>query len=206
MNNNNPEAKIYLTAKTRMVSEARMRSSAKTYHVLISWYSFCLIVFSIAQISEIVFFRFSDVYFAGCSVAIFGMSLFVFGEKLYERAEQFRNCYLELQDLYNSGSSTAAKMRKYALILEKYENQKGDHYDDMLFDAWLRNQKLQNANGDVSIEPISGLIVVIKRISRYLFTAALFLAPVISGYALSDLLDEGSETVILEKYQSNEER
>ena len=59
----------------------------------------------------------------------------------------FKNCYLKLKALYESHSPTAVKMRKYAEILELYENQSDSDYDDMIFDAYMRGQTLDNAIG-----------------------------------------------------------
>lgn len=42
--------KIYLTYKTRMLTEARLIAKAKFYNFLMAWFSFCSIIFSIMQI------------------------------------------------------------------------------------------------------------------------------------------------------------
>jgi hypothetical protein len=53
MNNNNPENKIYLTYKTRMLAEAKIRQSGRWLNNLVSWYSFCLIIISLSHILDV---------------------------------------------------------------------------------------------------------------------------------------------------------
>jgi SMODS and SLOG-associating 2TM effector domain family 5 len=178
MTDNNPENKIYLTYKTRMTAEAKLRQTGRWLNNLISWYSFWLIIISLSQITDFYQFYKADFIFAACSIALFGLSLFVYGERYFEKADQFRNCYLEMQAVYESPLSINAKMKKYAEIRNRYENQRDDDYDDMLFDAWMRNQELKNAIGPVKITWKRALIVLARRSIRYGFILALVLFPV----------------------------
>lgn len=180
MNNYTPENKIYLTYKSRMSAEAKLRQTGRWLNNLISWYSFWLIVISLSQITDFYRVYQADFIFAACSIGLFGLSLFVYGERYFEKADQFRNCYLEMQALFESSLATRTKMKKYAEIRNKYENQRADDYDDMLFDAWMRNQKLENAIGSVKITWQRAVIVLAKRTIRYGFFVALFLFPVIA--------------------------
>jgi SMODS and SLOG-associating 2TM effector domain family 5 len=180
MTDNNPENKIYLTYKTRMTAEAKLRQTGRWLNNLISWYSFWLIIISLSQITDFYQFYKADFIFAACSIALFGLSLFVYGERYFEKADQFRNCYLEMQAVFESSLSINAKMKKYADIRNRYENQRDDDYDDMLFDAWMRNQDLQNAVGPVKITWKRAVIVLARRAMRYGFVLALFLFPVVA--------------------------
>jgi hypothetical protein len=49
----------------------------------------------------------------------------------------------------------------------------------MLFDAWLRKQSLENAQGKVEISFWSGVRVCGRRLMRFVVLAGLFSAPVI---------------------------
>ena len=69
-------------------------------------------------------------------------------------------------------------MKKYAEIRNKYENQRDDDYDDMLFDAWMRNQHLENATSPVKITWQRGIVVIVRRAVRYGFLIILALFPV----------------------------
>lgn len=174
----NPESKIYLTYKTRMSAEAKLRQTGRWLNNLISWYSFWLIIISLSQITDVYQFYKADFIFAACSIGLFGLSLFVYGERYFEKADQFRNCYLEMQAVFESPLTTNAKMKKYADIKNRYENQIDDDYDDMLFDAWTRNQDLWNAIEPVKITWKRAVIVLARRAMRYGFVLALFLFPV----------------------------
>lgn len=178
MTNYKPENKIYLTYKSRMLAEANLRQTGRWLNNLISWYSFWLIIISLSQIIDVYRVYQADFIFMTCSIALFGLSLFVQGERYFEKADQFKNCYLEMQALYESSLATNAKMKKYAEIRNKYENQRDDDYDDMLFDAWMRNQHLENATSPVKITWQRGIVVIVRRAVRYGFLIILALFPV----------------------------
>lgn len=178
----NPEEKIFLTYKTRMTTEARLRRTNFISYVLLTWYSFSLIIFSLIDLSGKFYIANFSMVSAALSIATFAMSLFFYGERYAERADQFRNCYLKLQNLYESGANTPAKMRKYAEILDLYENQSDDDYDEMLFDAYLRGQKLENARGPVAISRITFAKVLLHRVIRTLFYLVIFTLPIAFGF------------------------
>ena len=118
---------------------------------------------------------------ASFSIAILAISLFVSGERYGEKADEFKACYLKLQRIYQSESSIAEKMTQYADVLDIYENQSDADYDEMLFDAMLRGQKLTNALGPVSISFVAGCRVLIKRSIRLSASFLVFLMPIIFG-------------------------
>lgn len=174
-----PENKIYLTAKARMVAEAKLKRTALILHILLGWYSFCLIVLSLGNLTKTYTIPYADLLSTALSIGLFALSFFVYGERYHERADKFRSCYLKLQSLHSSNLTTPKKMAAYAAILDQYDNHTNSDYDDMLFDAWMRNQELRNAAGPVSISLTGGAIVCLRRILRALALAALFAAPVI---------------------------
>ena len=175
----NHSEKIYLTYKTRMTTEARLKYKAQLSNVFLTWYSFALIVFSLLDLSK----RFTIINFsmisAVVSIAIFAMTLFLYGQRYTERAGQFRECYLKLQALYESEIATASKMKKYSDILALYENQSDRDFDEMVFDSWWRGQTLRNAQGPLKISKNTLLLVAGRRFIRAALTAAFFLVPVI---------------------------
>jgi hypothetical protein len=75
------------------------------------------------------------------------------------------------------------KMARYADILDQYENQSGGDYDEMLFDAWWRGQKLTGANGAVSISGWGFCKVLFWRFLKTAGLLAFLAAPVIVGLA-----------------------
>jgi hypothetical protein len=163
-----------------MTAEAKLRATGRWLNYLIIWYSFCLIIISLSEVIGFYKIYQANFIFAGCSIGLFGLSLFVSGERYFEKADQFRNCYLDLQALFQSSLATENKMKRYAEILKKYENQRGDDYDDMLFDAWMRDQSLKNAEGPVKITYTRAGIVMVRRGLRYGFFMALFMFPLVA--------------------------
>jgi SMODS and SLOG-associating 2TM effector domain family 5 len=177
MTPNSPENKIYLTYKTRMTAEAKLRATGRFFNILITWYSFCLIIISLSEMTHFYQIPQANFIFTSCSIGIFGLSLFASGERYFEKADQFRNCYLELQALYQSTLTSERKMQRYAELLKKYDNQSGDDFDDMLFDAWTRNQGLEDATGPVRITYKRVVVVIAKKCMRYGFFIALITLP-----------------------------
>lgn len=178
---NKPEEKIYLTYKTRMTTEARLRSTLYFSQILLAWYSFALIVFSLLDLSGSYLIDNFSMISAVASIAIFSISLFVYGERYAERAEQFRSCYLKLQALYESAESSDTKMERYSGILALYPNQSDADYDDMLFDACLRGQRLENAYGPVKISWPKFIEILIKRLGRIALLSLMILLPIWFG-------------------------
>ena len=123
----------------------------------------------------------SSMIFVAASVIIFGLSLFIYGERYNERADQFKDCYLKLKQLYESSMKLEQKMRKYSEILQHYENQSDRDYDEMLFDAYLRGQALRNACGSVQISKIVFCKILIWRLLKMTGIAVLFVAPLVAG-------------------------
>ena len=173
-----PQEKIYLTYKTRMTTEARLRKSAQTSHLLLSWYSACLIVLSIINISGRFLVLYPDLISVAVSLVIFALSLFTYGERYNERADQFKNCYLKLKSLYEQELVIEQKMLRYSEVLEQYENQSDKDYDEMLFDSYLRNQKLKNACGPVRITPVIFCRILARRFFKKSLVLTFFVAPV----------------------------
>jgi hypothetical protein len=178
----NPQEKIYLTYKTRMTTEARLRKTALTSHVLLSWYSACLIILSVIEISSDFVVENSSMISAGVSLVTFALSLFIYGERYSERADQFKGCYLKLQRLYESQMDAGEKMREYSDILENYENQSDNDYDNMLFDAFLRGQSLSNARGPVRVSVPTFIRILVWRLFIAALVIALFIAPIVAGF------------------------
>lgn len=181
MTNSNPQEKIYITYKTRMTTEARLRKTAQISHILLSWYAVCLIILSMIDISGKFQIANSNMISAAVSVATFGLSLFIYGERYNERADQFKNCYLKLKQLYESSIKIEQKMKKYSQILEQYENQSDKDYDEMVFDAWLRGQALENACGPIENSMLIFCRILAWRLFRYAVIGALFVAPLVAG-------------------------
>jgi len=161
-----------------MTTEARLRYQARASNGLISWYSFCAILISLLELAQKFEIPYANIVLTALSVGIFAVSLYIAGERYSERAEQFRNCYLALQRIYNSDAPVQEKMREYASTLEQYENQSDDDYDEMIFDAVLRGQRLENSSGEIVLTRSMAIKVLYVKIRRVAVLGVLFLAPV----------------------------
>lgn len=168
--------KIYLTYKTRMLSAALAKSHARFYNALIPWYSFILIAFSIAQGFGYLGEE-TNLLFAVASVGIFGLSLYINGHQLWQREDDYKTCYLELTQIYESTQSADEKMAAYHKVLAHYENQTDSDYDEMVFDAWFRNQSLENSKGVVKPTFSIGTKVILQKFGRIITRIGLIIAP-----------------------------
>lgn len=177
----NPVEKIFITYKTRMTTEVRLRRTGVIFHTMLSWYSFCFIILSVLDATGKFIISYYSIASAVGATAIFGLSLFTYGERYNERANEFKNCYLTLQRLYESSMSAQRKMAEYAKIREQYENQSDSDYDNMLFDAYFRGQEIKNAHGVIQISTSTIISVGFRRFVRFAFISAVFVAPVLAA-------------------------
>lgn len=171
--------KIYLTYKTRMLTEARLLKSARFQNGLMAWYSFWLITISLLQLAGYYDSTNASLVFVSASIGLFGLSLYITGQKHAERAEQFKSCYLQLKALYESNASEHTKLKRYAEILGVFENQTEDDFDEMVFDATSRGQKLYDSQGTVTLTSKTSSRVKRKKVVRALTALLLVVAPAI---------------------------
>lgn len=90
--------KIWITRKTRIFAERRMQRLDLISKVILIYYSFILVCLSIinfknasAAIEEIIIIS---------SFAILITSIFLSSQRFKERAIYFKNCYIQLDELY----------------------------------------------------------------------------------------------------------
>ena len=181
MTDRRPEEKIYLTYKTRMTTESRLRFTGLIFHVILSWYSFCLIALSTLSISGLYDAAGIGIVSVTCSVGVFGLSIYTYGERYSERADQFKSCYLELQRLYESEGTTSQKMTQYADILSRYPNQSNADYDNMLVNAKVRGQELSNADGPTSATGYMVNKILLFRFLKFALITLIIFAPILLG-------------------------
>lgn len=183
MTENKTSESIYLTYKTRMTTERRFRLTQFVGNCLIVWYSFALIVFSVLDLSGRFTISSFSIISLTVSMATLTVSLILSGQKYGERADNIRSCYLKLQQLYQSNFDETEKMSRYADILSQYENQLDTDFDEMVFDAWTRNQSLRNAEGPVSLSFMTAFRVLAKRSAKIALVILFFAFPIIFGLA-----------------------
>lgn len=161
---------VYLTARIRMRSEVRLRNNGKILNVIITWYSFLLIAFSIADIAKILEFKFFSTLSTACSVGILIASLVMQGERYQERAEKFRECYLKLQSLYASADLPLEdKICEYHKILGNYENHSDYDYQYSIVSAWWNDKSLENGDGKLQADWNMILYIFTRKVAEFVF-------------------------------------
>lgn len=120
--------KIWITAKTRMISEKRSLRYNFALNFSVSYYSVFLIVFSIFSEFYKLHFYYYDQFGISASVVILAASLISGGFHFESRAASYRSCYLELQKLYDDPVGEGEKRKRYGEILDKYENHSMSDY------------------------------------------------------------------------------
>lgn len=141
---------IWLTAKTRMVAEKRLRLWAVVAHLALSWFSFCLIAASVWAAFNDVDWRYNAANIL-LSVFVFGLTLILYGFRFEERAGQFRECYLKLQAIDRGSLADQQKLDKYHELLANYPNHSESDWDTVLFNSWIGNYQLTNSSGLISV-------------------------------------------------------
>ncbi|MES2337107.1 MAG: SLATT domain-containing protein [Pseudomonadota bacterium] len=166
-------ARIWLTYKTRIISERRLKAYALVSHLALSWYAFLSIVLTIyqnnlaAQLGATAATQASLVI----SVLTFGLSLIIYGFKFEESARTFRECYLRMQSIYQSAEPDSVKLSEYSRALDHYPNHASRDYEAMLFETWKAGRTLYGTDG----QPIAfGIARILASYARtFLWIASL---------------------------------
>ena len=172
-----PSNRIYLTYKARIQSEAKPRLFGKLMNFLIIWFSFWMIVASIAEATDTIAILYFEVFFAGASIAIFASSIFLATGTLDKKADEFRDCYLELQGIWNSNISEIQKMKRYSASLRRYPNHSSRDDADMIFQAWRRGGRLYDTEGVVRFSCLIIAPTLLRKAAFWLVVLAVFIAP-----------------------------
>lgn len=184
MTNPDPNGNIYLTAKAGMVAESRLKNADMMSQILIAWYSVCLIGISLLDLSQTYRVRDVSVMTAILSVAVLATSIFIPGRNFGVRAARFRDCYLQLQQIYRSTETPEGKAEAYASVLRLFENHSQIDYEWVLFHSWVFGKPLADATGPVSASRQVIFKCAVRVILKSAFLLTLFIFPAIFGYAL----------------------
>jgi hypothetical protein len=144
---------IWFTYKDRVYAEQRFRFYAVTGHLLITWYSFLLIILSVFEdkVNGYLHHDIVDTIAIILSILLFGASLIFYGFKFEEKAASFRECYLALQKITQGQASPATKMREYHKILAHYPNHHDRDHNRFVFERWQAGKTLRDAEGDIPV-------------------------------------------------------
>jgi len=138
---------IWITKKCRMNAETRLNRYSTLAHLLTTYYSLLLIVFTVANNSP-------DQYFPKISlclsIAILCLSLVMHGFKFGERALMHRQCYLSLNEILSSSSTDVEKISKYTSIIDGYPNHSHiDYVSLIVINNFSSIKKLKNSEGEI---------------------------------------------------------
>jgi hypothetical protein len=133
-------AAAWITSKSRMYAEKRLRLYDWVAHLLLSWLSLSVIAWSVVR-SSVENGALIDLYSAILSVFVFAFSVIVFGFKFGEGAAQHRECYLRLQKLLDSGASSDEFTQQYHEILAGYGNHGSWDYESVVLSLTLFNKR-----------------------------------------------------------------
>ena len=144
-----PMARIWLTYKTRIISEKRFKSYALVSHLALTWYAFLSIVFSIFQINIAKTLGAEGATQASLVVSVltFGLSLIIYGFRFEEYAGVHRDCYLRMQNVYQSNDSDSVKLDKYRKLLDHYPNHSTRDYQKFLLSGWKSQKPITGTDG-----------------------------------------------------------
>ncbi|MGS1017006.1 SLATT domain-containing protein [Allosphingosinicella humi] len=184
MSSPDPNGKIYLTAKARMVAESRLKSVDTVSQILMAWYSVCIITLSVLDLSQSFRVRDVSVMTIILAVGLLAMSIFLPGRNFSVRAAGFRDCYLKLQKIYWSATTPEEKADAYGKTLPLFENHSQRDYEWVLFHSRVFGKPLADSEGEV----VASNLVIVKCAARaiiiFLIVFVLFASPLAIGYML----------------------
>lgn len=176
----NLQNKIWITRKTRIYSEQRLKRNALISEIFIITFSLILVFLSIWDYAHPNKEESSFLLICG-AISLFAVSLFLSSQKFIERALAMRNCYVTLDELYkkasglkNDANSNLEEeiQRMYNTILLNVENH--SNYDFLCFRHSMRNDP------DATLPPftwIDHLRFLAEKTIRIILVVALFISP-----------------------------
>jgi SMODS and SLOG-associating 2TM effector domain family 5 len=167
--------RIYLTYKARIKAESRYKLYSQLANAIIIWYSFLMIVASLAVSSKALSILYYETIFASGSIAIFASSIFLATGVLEKKALEHRDCYLELQGIWNSNVQESKKMQRYGDALPRYPNHSSRDDSDVIFTAWRRGGELFDSEGKVPFSFLTIVSVIARKLAFWLSVAVFFL-------------------------------
>ncbi|WP_136603822.1 SLATT domain-containing protein [Paenibacillus dokdonensis] len=184
--------RIWITKKSRMESEARLKKNNTLANTLVAYYTFFVLGFSIwslilnaSEKSTIII----NVAAVIASVGLFGLSLLIANFNFSDRANQFKQSYLSLDELEHSATHFVRSLptdqtqitqshydelyemeKSYNNILSKTENHAKTDYVKMLIDS--------NKQDRLSVNMI--FYYYLHKLSFNLFISVLYLIPIVT--------------------------
>lgn len=167
--------KIWLTAHTRMVTEARHLRSAKLWDLLVIWYSTAMVIASVIALKETSGSN-TSYLLVSLSIGVLALSIYVptLGHKV--DADKHRSCYLRLQELLDTAED-GDLAKEYHSILAEYPNHKKRDWIALLVTSKLEGTPLKVREKEVNVKCWHHCVLTLYRSFDVIFWTALFLAP-----------------------------
>lgn len=156
------------------------------------WYSFCIIVCSVFQLTGILTGAPFSAALVSLSVGVFGLSVHDINNPDYERARQFRECYIKIKSIYDSELPSEEKLANYSLALKGCENHSDIDYKEMIFDSWIDGSPVSNNKGVIPVGGFLKFTVVTVKIFRFIVSVFLILMPLVMIFVVKALSEQGS--------------
>ncbi|MBA5724602.1 hypothetical protein [Candidatus Liberibacter sp.] len=140
-NERNLKNAIWMTSKVRMLAESKRRVLHYTGFAMVFWYCLvvlCVRLFSAHVAEHMILIPFFLVIGAGLCMAVLVLN---YGQK----ADQYRECYLELEKLLHL---SVEDIPRYFHLLDLYPNHTPADYEDFLVNARLQGKKLVDSSGN----------------------------------------------------------
>ena len=140
--------RIWLTSKARKYAESKCIQRNISLHFLTFISTVAVIGFSVFQ-QDFCDPAYAQKAIITVSVFLLAISIFLFGQKFGERAAQYRECYLKLDQLRDENSAFGDLSTKYANILQAYPNHSESDFDSFVFaEVVLNKGKVTGATGE----------------------------------------------------------
>ena len=158
--------KVWITGRTRMLAEARLRRQGALWNLLIVWYSVALTCLSVYQlIAENDAQR--NLAATILSILVLSLSIYIPTLGFEQKADQYRSCYLRLQRLLDSTSENDPIATKYHDILDHFPNHPTKDWLSLLVSSERDGNPIHSGG---KVVPITGEM----RISHYLRNFSVF--------------------------------
>lgn len=173
--------KIWVTRKTRIYTEQRLKRKAFLSQLLMIVYSFLLVAISVWNLVHSS--QPLNMLSVFGSIAVLISSVFLLSQRYTERALEMRNCYIRLDELYykvkkseisKDYNSVEQLQSEYTSILLNIDNH--SDYDYLCLRFSLRN------NDKTTLPPFTWknyLSYILEKFWRYLLIIAYFILPLL---------------------------
>lgn len=173
--------KIWVTRKTRIYTEQRLKRKALISQLVMIVYSFLLVAISVWNL--VCSSQPLNMVSVFGSIAVLISSVFLSSQRYTERALEMKNCYIRLDELYHKVkksetskdyNSVEQLRSEYTSILLNIENH--SDYDYLCLRFSLRN------NDKTTLPPFTlenYLLIILGKFLRYLLIITYFILPLL---------------------------